>query len=125
MSLGLATSRDGIHWARDPENPIFAGSWVEDVCVVHNEGIWFNIGSPAEYLEVHRTIAVQNWKPDYVTMRDWPVLIAGDATVDASAAIFNDVFSYRYSHGDVKIDINAINLTASAKSIPSPLTGEG
>ncbi|MEP6709012.1 MAG: sugar phosphate nucleotidyltransferase [Verrucomicrobiota bacterium] len=53
--------------------------------VVHNEGIWFNIGSPAEYLEVHRTIAAQNWKPDYVTMRDWPVLIAGDAMVDASA----------------------------------------
>ena len=35
---GLATSRDGIHWARDPENPIFAGSWVEDVCVVKRDG---------------------------------------------------------------------------------------
>ena len=40
MSLGLATSRDGIHWARDPENPIFAGSWVEDVCVVHHDGTY-------------------------------------------------------------------------------------
>jgi beta-1,2-mannobiose phosphorylase / 1,2-beta-oligomannan phosphorylase len=38
MALGLATSRDGIHWARDPENPIYAGSWVEDVCVVPKDG---------------------------------------------------------------------------------------
>ena len=40
MSLGLAFSRDGIHWARDPGNPIFTGSWVEDVCVVFNSGIY-------------------------------------------------------------------------------------
>jgi sucrose-6-phosphate hydrolase SacC (GH32 family) len=38
MSLGLATSRDGIHWTRDPENPIFSGSWVEDMCVVPHDG---------------------------------------------------------------------------------------
>jgi sucrose-6-phosphate hydrolase SacC (GH32 family) len=40
MSLGLATSRDGIHWARDTENPIFNGSWVEDVCVVPTDGTY-------------------------------------------------------------------------------------
>jgi beta-1,2-mannobiose phosphorylase / 1,2-beta-oligomannan phosphorylase len=40
MSLGLATSRDGIHWTRDAENPIFTGSWVEDVCVVHRDGTY-------------------------------------------------------------------------------------
>lgn len=40
MSLGLATLCDGIHWARDPENPIFTGSWVEDVCVVFNNGVY-------------------------------------------------------------------------------------
>ena len=34
MSLGHATSRDGIHWTRDPANPIFTDSWVEDMCVV-------------------------------------------------------------------------------------------
>ena len=34
MSLGHATSPDGIHWTRDPHNPIFTGSWVEDMCVV-------------------------------------------------------------------------------------------
>jgi sucrose-6-phosphate hydrolase SacC (GH32 family) len=41
MSLGHATSRDGAHWTRDPENPIFAGSWVEDVCVVRRNGSYF------------------------------------------------------------------------------------
>ena len=40
MSLGLATSRDGVHWSRDPENPVFASSWVEDVCVVHHDGTY-------------------------------------------------------------------------------------
>jgi sucrose-6-phosphate hydrolase SacC (GH32 family) len=40
MSLGLATSRDGIHWTRDPGNPIFSGSWVEDMCVVHRDGTY-------------------------------------------------------------------------------------
>ena len=56
--------------------------------VVHNEGIWFNIGSPAEYLEVHRTITAQKWKPNYVRKPDWPVSIADDAVVDSSARLF-------------------------------------
>jgi hypothetical protein len=38
MSLGLATSRDGIRWTRDPDNPIYIGSWTEDVCVVPHAG---------------------------------------------------------------------------------------
>jgi hypothetical protein len=37
MSLGHAESRDGVHWVRDPHNPIFAGSWVEDMCVVPHD----------------------------------------------------------------------------------------
>jgi hypothetical protein len=37
--LGHATSRDGLHWARDPANPIFTGSWVEDMCVVRRDGV--------------------------------------------------------------------------------------
>jgi predicted GH43/DUF377 family glycosyl hydrolase len=41
MSLGHATSRDGIHWTRDPDNPIFSGSWVEDMCVIHRDGTYF------------------------------------------------------------------------------------
>ncbi len=41
MSLGHATSQDGIHWTRDAANPIFNGSWVEDVCVVKQDGTYF------------------------------------------------------------------------------------
>jgi hypothetical protein len=32
--LGLATSRDGIHWTRSPKNPIYGDHWVEDMMVV-------------------------------------------------------------------------------------------
>lgn len=38
MSLGHATSRDGIRWDRDPKNPIFTETWVEDMCVVRRDG---------------------------------------------------------------------------------------
>ncbi len=41
MSLGRATSRDGIHWTRDPGNPVFDESWVEDICVVRQDGTYF------------------------------------------------------------------------------------
>ncbi len=41
MSLGHATSRDGIHWERDLGNPIFAESWVEDMCVVLQDGTYY------------------------------------------------------------------------------------
>jgi sucrose-6-phosphate hydrolase SacC (GH32 family) len=41
MSLGHATSRDGVHWTRDPANPIFTASWVEDMCVVRHDGTYF------------------------------------------------------------------------------------
>jgi hypothetical protein len=40
MSLGHATSPDGVHWTRDPRNPIFTGSWVEDMCVVRQDGVF-------------------------------------------------------------------------------------
>ncbi len=36
--------------------------------VVLNEGHWFNLGSRAEYLAVHRTIA-EGWRPAYVRDR--------------------------------------------------------
>jgi len=41
MSLGHATSRDGVQWQRDPGNPIFTGSWVEDMCVVPRDGTYW------------------------------------------------------------------------------------
>jgi len=55
--------------------------------VVINEGKWFNITSRAEYLEVHRVIIQEHWKPHYVKMREWPERIAKTATVDRSAQL--------------------------------------
>ena len=39
--LGYATSSDGIHWNRDPNNPIHKDSWVEDMCVIKHDGIYY------------------------------------------------------------------------------------
>jgi hypothetical protein len=36
--LGLATSADGLSWARHPDNPIFTETWVEDMCVLKVDG---------------------------------------------------------------------------------------
>jgi len=36
--LGLATSPDGLAWTRHPDNPIFDELWVEDMCVVRQDG---------------------------------------------------------------------------------------
>ncbi|PYJ12072.1 MAG: hypothetical protein DMF06_00720 [Verrucomicrobia bacterium] len=55
--------------------------------VVLDDGRWFNIGSRAEYLEVHRAIKEERWKPSYVSPREWPVEIAADAVVDPSARL--------------------------------------
>jgi NDP-sugar pyrophosphorylase family protein len=55
--------------------------------LVLEEGEWFNIGSRAEYLEVHRTIARTKWKPAYVSDPAWPCAIAPSAVVEASARL--------------------------------------
>ena len=52
-----------------------------------NDGKWFNIGSRAEYLEVHRTILRDHWRPYYVKVRGWPERVAKSATVDPSAQL--------------------------------------
>ena len=49
--------------------------------VVLNERQWFNIGSRAEYLEVHRFIDERNWKPDYVKASGWPMRVEADGTI--------------------------------------------
>lgn len=41
--LGYATSNDGIHWTRYPENPIFKEYWTEDVQVVKYEEKYFMV----------------------------------------------------------------------------------
>ena len=55
--------------------------------VVMNDGKWFNIGSRTEYLEVHRTILRENWKPNFVKTGEWPQSKANSATVDSSAQL--------------------------------------
>ena len=56
--------------------------------VVMNDGKWFNIGSRAEYLEVHRTILRDNWKPDFVKTPEWPERVANNAIVASSAQLW-------------------------------------
>lgn len=43
MKLGHATSPDGLHWRRDPKNPVHDSSWVEDMCVVKQGGTYYMI----------------------------------------------------------------------------------
>ena len=55
--------------------------------VVLEEGKWFNLGSRAEYLEVHRTIANQTWRPAHVKEPDWWKAVHPSAIVDPSAQL--------------------------------------
>jgi len=55
--------------------------------LVMNDGKWFNIGSRTQYLDVHRMILRDDWKPHYIKIRNWPERIAKSATVDASAQL--------------------------------------
>jgi mannose-1-phosphate guanylyltransferase len=52
-----------------------------------DDGKWFNIGSRDEYLEVHRMILRENWKPSYVKDSNWPQQVAPNAIVDLSANV--------------------------------------
>jgi len=54
--------------------------------VVLNDGKWFNIGSRAQYLEVHHVIA-DGWRPHYVETAEWPIRVAKSAIVAASARL--------------------------------------
>jgi len=40
ISLGRATSSDGLHWMRDSANPIFDKLWTEDVSVFRHNGTY-------------------------------------------------------------------------------------
>jgi mannose-1-phosphate guanylyltransferase len=55
--------------------------------VVLDDGKWFNIGSRAEYLEAHRIIEEERWRPEYIGAIEWPVQVAADAVVDSSARL--------------------------------------
>jgi beta-1,2-mannobiose phosphorylase / 1,2-beta-oligomannan phosphorylase len=39
--LGYASSKDGIVWTRNPLNPIYAAGWVEDMCVVKSDSLYY------------------------------------------------------------------------------------
>ena len=39
--LGHATSSDGLVWKRDPAGPFVPDSWVEDMCVIKNNGYYW------------------------------------------------------------------------------------
>ena len=51
--------------------------------VLENEK-WFNLGSRAEYFEVHRAI-LGGWRPDYVKGGDWAAQIHPSAQIDSTA----------------------------------------
>lgn len=55
--------------------------------VVLDQGRWFNIGNRAEYLAVHREIAGEQWRPDYLVDEDWPRPTAQGATVDETSRV--------------------------------------
>ncbi|MEP6975218.1 MAG: sugar phosphate nucleotidyltransferase [Spartobacteria bacterium] len=55
--------------------------------VIADQGHWYNLGSPAEYLAVHRTIVHENWRPASVSDPDWPRCVASDAIIEPSAQV--------------------------------------
>ena len=54
--------------------------------VMLENGNWFNLGSRAEYFEVHRAI-LDGWQPAYVKGSDWTARIHPSAVVDPSATL--------------------------------------
>ena len=52
-----------------------------------DDGNWFNIGSRKQYLDVHRAISSEHWRPAYVKTRDWPESVAQSAHVDPTAQV--------------------------------------
>ena len=55
--------------------------------LILNQGKWFNIGSSAQYVEVHRVVSSENWSPDFIHDAGWAARIAKTAMIDASAQL--------------------------------------
>ena len=55
--------------------------------LVMDDGKWFNIGSRAEYIDVHRRILAEHWRPHYVKNSEWPERMSKSAVVDASVEL--------------------------------------
>ena len=47
--------------------------------IVLNERKWFNISSRSDYLDVHRIISKEHWKPHYLKEPQWPEQVAASA----------------------------------------------
>ena len=46
--LGYATSTDGLVWQRFPNNPVYSEHWVEDVCVIPHDGLYYMFAEGVE-----------------------------------------------------------------------------
>ena len=62
-NLGYAISVDGLSWVRWPSNPIVTTSWVEDVCVVKQGGV-YQMFAEGEHDIAHLLTSTDrvNWK---------------------------------------------------------------
>lgn len=64
LKLGYATSADGIHWQRHPDNPIYTQRWTEDMIVFNHEGTYYM------YAEGTGDIAHYMTSPDGIHWQD-------------------------------------------------------
>jgi mannose-1-phosphate guanylyltransferase len=55
--------------------------------VVLEQGKWFNLGSRAEYIDVHRVISTEGWRPAQVKTPDWSTPVHPSALVDPTAQV--------------------------------------
>jgi mannose-1-phosphate guanylyltransferase len=55
--------------------------------VVLEQGKWFNLGSRAEYIDVHRVISTEGWRPAQVKTSDWSTQVHPTAIVDPTAQV--------------------------------------
>lgn len=62
--LGYATSTDGMKWQRSPKNPLVRNHWVEDMCVVHEGGMYYMFaeGSEDNHAEMLTSMDGVDWK---------------------------------------------------------------
>lgn len=61
--LGYATSTDGFKWERFPRNPIVADVWVEDVCIVPVNGIYYMFAEgEGDIMQLHTSRDGLDWK---------------------------------------------------------------
>ena len=55
--------------------------------VVIEEGRWFNLTSPNDYLVLHRIITTEKWRPGFPIEEEWPVQVAADAKIEPGAQL--------------------------------------